>query len=75
MSNNKLNYKIINVAALVLLFYFGFLSIKIGWNIIVKCMSLLAPFIVGFVFAYSLTPLVRWLQKKGLNNGKKMRLF
>ena len=67
MSNNKLNYKIINVAALVLLFYFGFLSIKIGWDIIVKCMSLLAPFIVGFVFAYSLTPLVRWLQKKGLN--------
>lgn len=67
MSNNKLNYKIINVAFLVLLFYFGFLSIKIGWDIIVKCMSLLAPFIVGFVFAYSLTPIVRWLQKKGLN--------
>ena len=67
MSNKKLNYKIINIAALVILFYFGFLSIKIGWDIIVKCMSLLAPFIVGFVFAYSLTPLVKWLQKKGLN--------
>ena len=67
MSNNKLNYKIINVAALVVLFYFGFLSIKIGWDIIVKCISLLAPFIVGFAFAYSLTPLIRWLQKKGLN--------
>ena len=67
MSNKKLNYKIINLAALVILLYFGFLSIKIGWDIIVKCISLLAPFIVGFVFAYSLTPLVRWLQKKGLN--------
>ena len=67
MSDKRLNYKIINLAALVILFYVGFLSIKIGWGIIVKCMSLLAPFIVGFVFAYSLTPLVRWLQKKGLN--------
>lgn len=67
MSNKKLNYKIINIAALVILFYFGFLSVRIGWDIIIKCMSLLAPFIVGFVFAYSLTPLVRWLQRKGLN--------
>ena len=67
MSNKKFNYKIINLAALVVLFYVGFLSIKIGWDIIVKCMSVLAPFIVGFVFAYSLTPLIRWLQRKGLN--------
>ena len=67
MSNKKINYKIVNLAALVLLLYFGFLSIRIGWDIIIKCISLLTPFIVGFVFAYSLTPLVRWIQSKGVN--------
>ena len=35
----------------------------------VKCISVLAPFIVSFAFAYAFTPLVRWLNKKGLSKG------
>ena len=35
----------------------------------VKCISVLAPFIVAFAFAYAFTPLVRWLNKKGLSKG------
>ena len=69
MNKNKINYKIINAAALVILLYVGFLTVKIWWGLIVKCISLLWPFIVGFAFAYAFTPLVRWFEKKGLNKG------
>jgi len=64
MFKNKLNYKIINLAALMLLLYIGITNIGIWWDIFVKCIKVLAPFIVGFAFAYALTPLVRFLDKK-----------
>lgn len=64
MFKNKLNYKIINLAALMLLLYIGITNIGIWWGIFVKCIKVLSPFIVGFAFAYALTPLVRFLDKK-----------
>ena len=64
MLKNKLNYKIINLAALMLLLYIGVTNISLWWGIFIKCVSVLAPFIVGFAFAYALTPLVRFLDKK-----------
>ena len=64
MFKNKLNYKIINLAALMLLLYIGITNISIWWGIFIKCIKVLAPFIVGFAFAYALTPLVRFLDKK-----------
>ena len=64
MFKNKLNYRIINFAALMLLLYIGITNIGIWWGIFVKCASIVAPFIVGFAFAYALTPLVRFLDKK-----------
>lgn len=64
MFKNKLNYRIINLAALMLLLYIGISNISIWWGIVVKCIKILAPFIVGFAFAYALTPLVRFLDKK-----------
>lgn len=64
MFKNKLNYRIINIAALMLLLYIGVTNISIWWGIFTKCVSVLAPFIVGFAFAYALTPLVRFLDKK-----------
>ena len=66
MFSNKLNYKVINLAALMLLLYIGITNIGIWWGIFAKVMSLLAPFIVGFAFAYAFTPLVRWLEKKNI---------
>ena len=64
MSKNKLNYRIINLAALMLLLYIGVTNIGLWWGIFTKIVSVLAPFIVGFAFAYALTPLVRFLDKK-----------
>ena len=63
MLRNKLNYKIINLAALMLLLYIGVTNISLWWGIFTKCVSVLAPFIVGFAFAYALSPLVRFLDK------------
>lgn len=64
MLKNKLNYRIINFAALMLLLYIGVTNISIWWGFFAKCISIIAPFVVGFAFAYALTPLVRFLDKR-----------
>ena len=60
----KFHYEIINLAALMILIYVGILNIQWLGGILAKAISLLFPFIVGFVFAYALTPLVNYLKKK-----------
>lgn len=67
MFSSRLNYKIINIAALMILLFFACTNISMWWGIIVKCLEILFPFIVGFAFAYAFTPLVKWLEKKGFN--------
>lgn len=67
MFNNKINYGIVNLAALMLLLYIGVSNIGLWIGILGKCIAVLSPFIVAFVFAYAFTPLVRWLDKKGLS--------
>ena len=67
MFKNKLNYGIINLAAFMLLLYIGVTNIGLWWGILEKCLSVLSPFIIGFVFAYAFTPLVHWLEDRGIN--------
>lgn len=67
MFNNKINYGIVNLAALMLLLYIGVSNVGLWMGILGKCISVLGPFIVAFVFAYAFTPLVRWLDRKGLS--------
>ncbi len=64
MFSNKLNYRIINITALLLLLYIGVSNIGVWWGIFVKIVSILAPFIIAFAFAYALMPVLNWLQKK-----------
>ena len=66
MLGKKINYRIVNIAALMVLLYFGIANIGLLWKILTKCVQVLAPFIVGFAFAYAFTPLVRWLEKKNI---------
>jgi len=66
MFSNKLNYKIINITAFLILLYLFVTNVGVWWGILVKIVSVLAPFIIGFVVAYALSPVVKWLQKKGL---------
>ena len=69
MFSNKINYQIINFTAFMVLLYIGLSNIGLWWGILSKCLSVLSPFIIGFAFAYAFTPLVRWLEKKGLPRG------
>lgn len=66
MEKNRLNYRIINLTALMILLYIGFSNIGLWLGIIGKVVSVLAPFIIGFAFAYAFTPLVHWLEERGL---------
>lgn len=66
---NKLNYRIINITAFLLLLYIGVSNVGVWWGIFTKILSIMSPFIIGFVFAYAFTPIVKWLQKKGLRKG------
>ena len=62
----KLNYSLINLAALMLLLYIGFSNINLWLGLIGKILSVMSPFIIGFAFAYALTPVVTYLVKKGI---------
>lgn len=66
MKENKLNYRLINLTALMLLLYITVTNIGTWWNILGGLIQLVLPFIIAFTIAYSLTPIVRWLENKGL---------
>lgn len=66
MKENKLNYRLINVTALMLLLYISITNIGTWYNIFGEVIRLILPFIIAFTIAYSLSPGVKWLQNKGL---------
>lgn len=66
MSKNKINYRLLNVTLLMVLLFIGFSNINLWVRIISKIASLLLPFIVGFVLAYAIHPVVVFLEKKGV---------
>ncbi len=74
MFSNKLNYRIINATALLLLLYIGVTNIGVWWGIIVKVIAIMVPFIVGFVFAYAFTPFIKWLQDRGFRKSLAVTL-
>ncbi len=69
MMKDKLNYKLLNFTALMLLLYIGFSNVGLWLGIIQKIVDVLSPFIVAFVFSYALTPFVKKLEEKGLRHG------
>ncbi len=66
MKENKLNYKLINWAALMVLLYVTVTNIGTWFNILAKIVEVLLPFIIAFTVAYALTPIVHFLERKGL---------
>ena len=69
MFENKFNYKLINVTVFLCMIYILISNIGLWIGILGKTASVCSPFIIGFAFAYALTPLVRLLQKKGVKKG------
>lgn len=66
MFSNKPNFKLINLTALMLLLYIAFANVSLWWGVFTYIVKILAPFIIAFVIAYALYPLVKWLEKKKL---------
>ncbi len=69
MQDNKLNYRVINLLAIVALVFLIIWGLSICWGILGRIIQILSPFIIGFAFAYAFTPLVKWFEKKGINRG------
>lgn len=69
MFKDRLNFKLLNILILVVIIYFGLITMNYwGW-ILSKIFSILLPFIIAFAIAYSFYPIVKKLRKKGLSNG------
>ena len=66
MFSSKPNYKLINLTALMLLLYIAFANVSLWWGVFTAIVKVLAPFIIAFVVAYALHPLVKLLEKKKL---------
>lgn len=75
MNEKKINYRIVNLLAAVALIYLVVISAFVCWDIVQRLFTILAPFILAFVAAYAITPLVRWLDKKGLKKGYAITLI
>lgn len=66
MIKNKLDFKLINFAILIFIIYLMCQTSPLWLGIVIKAITILAPFFFGFVVAYALNPCVRFLINKGL---------
>ncbi len=69
MFKNKLNFKLINMAILVLIVYLLYGTGHLWTGIINTILSIFGPFIIAFGIAYALYPFLKLLQNKGIPKG------
>ena len=60
----KKSNKLLNILILLGIVYLLYLMKDLWGGIVGKIISILKPFIIGFVFAYALYPFLKWLQSK-----------
>ena len=66
MKENKFNYKLINLTALMLFLYITISNIGTWYSILVRLIEVIFPFIMSFTIAYAFSPIVNFLEKKRL---------
>ncbi len=66
---NKLNYRLLNVTLLSLLILLIAKNITTWWGFVSTIIMVMMPFIIAFVFAYALHPLILKLEDKGIRHG------
>ena len=62
MKENKINFKLVNIALIVLIIVLLYTISGLWFGIIGKIWNILFPFVLGFTIAYALYPFVRKLQ-------------
>ena len=66
MHKSKINYKMLNILIIVAIIVLVYLIKDLWIGIVSKILSVLAPFLIAFVVAYALYPLVKKLINLGL---------
>lgn len=66
MFKDKINYKLINACLLALIIFLLYRTSGLWIDIVKYIFKLLAPFLLAFIVAYALNPLVRFMKKKGI---------
>ncbi len=69
MMKNKLDYKLVNTALLVLIIYLMYHTGNLWIGLFNKIGQIILPFFLAFVLAYALYPFMKMLMKKGLSKG------
>lgn len=69
MIKNKLNYKLVNTALIMLIIYLMYQAGGLWSVVFEKIISILVPFIIAFAFAYALYPYTKFLRDKGIPKG------
>lgn len=66
---NKLNYRLVNVTLFLFFILLVALNITTWWGFVSTILMIMMPFIIAFVCAYALHPLVLKLEEKGVRHG------
>lgn len=66
MLKNKLDYKLLNSAIIMTIIFLLYKTGNLWIGLITKLASVSFPFLLAFVIAYALYPLLNWLRKKGV---------
>lgn len=66
---NKINYKLVNLLFIFLIFYLIYQTSGFWLGIVSILGKILFPFIIAFVLAYALSPLVNYLRRQNVPKG------
>ena len=64
MIKNKLDYKLINVALLVLIIFLMYQTGSLWMGVLSKTWQVIEPLFLSFILSYALYPLVQYFNKK-----------
>lgn len=69
MIKNKIDFKLINIALIVLIVYLMYRTGNLWIGVASKILTIIMPFFFAFVIAYALHPIVKALEKRKLPKG------
>lgn len=75
MLKNKLNYKLVNCALIMVIVYLLYKTGSLWIDVVSKIGSLILPFILAFAIAYVLYPILEFLQSKKVSKGLSITLI
>ena len=66
MIENKLDFKLINIAIIIFIFFLLYFSSAFWVAVLTKIVRIITPFVIAFAIAHALFPILRGLRKRGV---------